>query len=283
MDILRHRLSEFGWIEGHDVAYELLWAENDYGRYPHMVRELIRRRVDVIVAPSADAALAAQQATATIPIVMVWALEPIRLGLIRSYARPGGNVTGLTTEAGYTIVEKYVDLLVQALPGLKRVAVLWNATSRVQRDVLGDMHDAARTHGISVLGVAVRARHDFETAFSRMAEEHAGALLILADPLFYTHRARLAELARAHRLPAMSSVADFVESGGLMRYIVAHHELWRRSAAYVDRVLRGVDPATLPVEQPRTFELVIHLGTARAIGLELPPAILVRADKVIDP
>lgn len=264
------------------MAYELLWAEGNHQRYPEMARELVRREADVIVAPSADAALAAQGATATIPIVMIWPLEPIRLGLIKSYARPGGNVTGLTTEAGSAIVVKYFDLLTQALPGLKRVAVLWNETSGVQREVLEDMRQTARAQGVRVVPVAVRAPEDFVPAFSRMSEERADALIILADTLFYAHRARLAALALAHRLPAMSSVVDFVESGGLMRYIVAHEDLWRRAAVYVDKILRGADPATLPVEQPNKFELVINLRTARSLGLNLPQSLLVRADRMIE-
>lgn len=282
IDALQRELHKRGWVEGRTVAYELLWADGDHARYAEMALELLRRKVDVIVAPSADAALAAQRATTTVPIVMIWPVEPIRLGLIKSYARPGGNLTGLTTEAGSTIVVKYFDLLAQALPGLSRVAVLWNATSHVQRGVLEDMQQPARAHGVQIVPIAVRTPEELAPAFERMSGERAGALIILADPLFFPHRDQLAALALAHRLPAMSSVVGFVESGGLMRYIVAHDDLWRRAAPYVDRLLNGADPATLPVEQPNKFELVVNLRTARALGVDLPRSILVRADKVIE-
>lgn len=282
IDAMRGKLHEYGWIEGKTVAYELMWADGDGGRFADLARELVRRKVDVIVAPSSDAALAAQSSTATIPIVMVWSVEPIRLGLIKSYAHPGTNVTGLTTEAGSTIIAKYLDLLTQALPDLSQVAVLRNATSAMQRRILLEMPEIASARNLQVLDFPVRTPDEFAPAFARMSAARAGALIVLADPLFYAHRSDLAALARARRLPSMSSVHEFVESGGLLRYIVDHLDLWRRSATYVHKLLLGADPAVLPVEQPARFELVVNLQTARAIGLALPPSILLRASKVIE-
>lgn len=279
---MRHKLRDYGWVEGQTIAYELLWAQGDSGRYAEMARALVRRGADVIVAPSADAALAARSATATIPIVMVWVVEPIRLGLVKSYAQPGGNVTGLTTEAGSTIVAKYLDLLAQAIPGLSRVAAMRNATSLVQQQIVRDMVAAGHVRGAEVADFPVHGPDDFGPAFRRLVDERIGALVVLADPLFYAHRRELAALARAHRLPTMSSVHEFVESGGLLRYIVDHLHLWQRAASFVDRLLRGADPRTLAVEQPSRFELVVSLQTARAIGLELPQSILLGASKVIE-
>jgi putative ABC transport system substrate-binding protein len=280
VDVMRAQMRERGWIEGTHILYELRWAEGDSQRYPAMAEELVRLKCDLIVAPSADAALAARNATAAIPIVTVFVTDPVRHGLVRSYARPGGNVTGMTTEAGSTIIAKYLDLLKQAIPRLKRVGLLWNASSNVQAQYLKDFAMPARTLGVELLTYGVRETG--ELAFARMAQEHAGALIVLADPLFFANRERIAELALRYRTPTMSSVVGLVEAGGLMRYIADFYDLWRRSARYVDEILRGADPAELAVEQPARFELVLNLRTARALGLTLPQSLLIRSDRVIE-
>jgi putative ABC transport system substrate-binding protein len=282
VDVMRAQMRERGWIEGKHIVYELRWAEGDYQRYPAMAEELVRLKCDLIVAPSADAALAAKNATAAIPIVTVFVTDPVRHGLVRSYARPGGNVTGMTTEAGSTIIAKYVDLLKQAIPRLQRVALLWNTSSNVQAQYLKDFATPARTLGVELLTYGVREAGELEPAFARMAQERAGALIVLADPLFFANRERIAELALRYRIPAMSSVVGLVEAGGLMRYIADFYDLWRRSVRYVDEILRGADPAELAVEQPARFELVLNLRTARALGLTLPQSLLIRADRVIE-
>lgn len=282
VDAVRGRLRESGWVEGQNIAYELQWSKGDVSRLPRMATELVRAGVDVIVAPSSDAVIAAKQATGSIPIVMVFAINPVGQGLIASYARPGGNVTGMTTEAGSGIVAKYLDILRETIPSLRRVAVLWNTTSPVQREVLRDMEQPAATLRLEVRGYGARALEDFAPAFARMAEEGCGALIILADSFFFQHRALLAQLALKHRLPAMSSVRDFVEEGGLMRYIADLLNLYRSAAGYVDRILRGAKPAELPVEQPTKFDLVINLKTARTLGLAIPQAVLLRANRVIE-
>ena len=280
---LRRGLHERGWIEGRNIAYEFRWAEGKSERFPEMVRELVRLKVDVIVAPSEDAALAAKTETQTTPIVTIYPLDPIRLGLIKSYAHPGGNVTGLTYEAGsQTTLGKGLDLLSQAVPGLSRVAVLWNPASPQSDRWLKEMQEPARELRLEVIPSGVRAPEEFGPAFARMSKDRAGALVILADPMFYLHRAPLAELAVRHRLPTLSVLVAWPEMGGLMTYQVDLLDLYARAAVYVDKILRGANPAELPVEQPTKFELVVNLKTARALGLKIPRPLLIRADRVIE-
>ena len=282
VDAVRGRLRESGWVEGRNIAYDLQWADGDSGRLPRMAAELVRLGVDVIFAPSTDAAMAAKQATSRIPIVMVYPINPVGQGLVASYARPGGNVTGMTTEAGSTIVAKYFDLLRETIPGLRRVGVFWNTTSPMQRRVLEDMEQPAATLRLDVRGYGARAPEDFAAVFARMAEERCGAVIILADTLFFQNRAQLAQLALEHRLPAMSSVYGFVEAGGLMRYIADLMGLYRSAAGYVDQILRGANPSELPIQQPTKFDLIVNLKTARALGLTIPQAILLRADRLLE-
>jgi putative ABC transport system substrate-binding protein len=282
VDAVRGRLRESGWVEGRNIAYELQWADGDAGRLPRMAAELVRLGVDVIVAPSADAIMAAKKATSRIPIVMVYPTNPVTLGFVTSHARPGGNVTGLSTEAS-TIVAKFLELLAEVVPALSRVAVLWNTAAPIHsKQAINDMKAPAALLKLEVRSYAVRTADDFVAAFARMAEERCGAVIILADTMFFQNRASLAQLALKHRLPAMSSVRDFVEEGGLMRYVPDLMELFRSAARYVDQILKGANPAELPVEQPTKFDLVVNMRTARAISLNIPQAILLRADTVIE-
>lgn len=280
---LHKGLHDRGWIEGKNLVFEYRSAEGRSERYPEMAREFVRLNVDVIVAPSEDAALAAKAATQTIPIVMVYPLDPIRLGLIESYAHPGGNVTGLTYEAGsQTTIGKQLELLRNTVPGLSRVAVLGNPGSPQSERWLNEMHDPARALRLEIFPIGARTADEFGPAFARMSEERAGALAILADPMFFLHRSQLAELAVRHRLPTMSALYAFPEAGGLMTYAVSIPDLFARAAVYVDKILRGANPAELPVEQPMKFELVLNLKTAKALGIKIPQSIMLRADRVIE-
>jgi len=280
---LRKGLQDYGWVEGRNFVLEYRSAEGKAERYPALADELMRLKVDIIIAPSEDAALAAKAATQTIPIVMIYPLDPIRLGLIDSYARPGGNVTGLTYEAGsQTTISKQLELLSEAVPGLSRVAVLWNPSSAQSERWLAEMQDPARAVHVELLPVEARAPKEFEPAFMRMSEDRVGALFIQADPMFYPHRKRLAALAVRYRLPTFSVLHKFPQAGGLMTYEVDVSELYARAAFYVDKILRGAVAAELPVEQPTKLMLRVNLKTAKAIGVTIPPSILVRADEVIE-
>jgi len=280
---LHKGLHDRGWIEGRNLAYEYRWAEGKAERFPAMAAELVRLKVDVIIAPSEDGALAAKAATRTIPIVTIYPLDPIRLGLIDSYARPGGNVTGLTYEAGsQTTIGKNLELLKDTVPGLLRVAMLWNPSSPQSERWLKESYAPARALGLELIQFGVPALEEFEPAFSRMTVDRAGALVIFADPMFFLHRVRLAELALRHRLPTMSALYAWPEAGGLMTYQVDLPDLYARAAVYVDKILRGANPAELPVEQPMKFELVINQKTAKGLGIQVPKPVLLRADRLIE-
>jgi putative ABC transport system substrate-binding protein len=280
---MRKGLERRGWLEGRDFVYEIRYAAGKAERYPALVDELIRLKVDVIIAPSEDGALAARAATRTIPIIMIYPLNPIRLGLIESYAHPGGNVTGLTYEVGsQTMIGKQLEMFKEAVPGISRVAVLWNPASAQSERWLTETRDPARRLSLEVLPIAVRAPEDLESAFSQMSERDANALYILADPMLYLHRAKLAELAVRRMLPALSGLYRWPQSGGLMAYEAVIPELYARATDYIDKILRGANPAELPVEQPTKFNLTVNLKTAKAIGITIPQSILLRADRVID-
>jgi ABC-type uncharacterized transport system substrate-binding protein len=280
---MRKGLQERGWVEGRNFVYEFRFAEGTAKRYPGFAEELVRLPVDVIIAPSEDAALAARAATRTIPIVMIYPLDPVRLGLIDSYAHPGGNVTGLCYEAAWgRWFEKQLDLIRQTVPGLARIAVLFNSSSPQSERWLEEMRDAARTLHLYLLPVAAQSPEEFGPAFVRISEQHAEALLIFADPMFYLHRAQLAEMALRHRLPTSSVLYKFPQAGGLMSYEVDIPNLYARATDYIDKIFRGANPAELPVEQPTKFRLTLNLRTAKAIGISIPPAIMLRADQVIE-
>jgi len=265
------------------LVYEIRYAAGKAERYPALVNELIRLKVDLIIAPSEDGAVAARAATRTIPIVMIYPLDPIRLGLIESYAHPGGNVTGLTYEAGsQTAIGKELELFKEAVPGISRVAVLWNPTSAQSERWLNETYDPARALGLEILPAGAGNPKDIEPAFARMAEAHADALFISADPMLYLHRAQLANLAVRHRLPTFSVLYRFPQMGGLMSYEVDIPALYARATDYIDKILRGANPAELPVEQPTKFILTVNLKTAKAIGITIPQSILLRADQMIE-
>jgi putative ABC transport system substrate-binding protein len=276
------KLRELGWIEGQNLVIEFRWAEGNVERLPELAAELVRLKMDVIVAPAGSAALAAKKATTTIPIVMIFPSDPVELGLIASLDRPGGNVTGTTFTSSAEIFAKQLQILKEAVPRASRVALLENpadASFAVEAKAVGT---AARTLGIRLQHVEARGPEQMESAFSAMTREQAGALLVSSSSTFLAHRTKLAELALRTRLPSMCSFREIVEAGCLMSYAVNMADFVGRAAVYVDKILKGAKPADLPVEQPTGFELVMNLKTAKAIGITIPPLVLQRADQIIE-
>jgi putative ABC transport system substrate-binding protein len=258
-------------------------AEGKLERFPALAAELVALKVGVTVAVSTLPALAAKQATRTLPIVFAAAADPVTSRLVTSLAQPGGNVTGLSLLAP-ELVGKCLELLTQAVPGVSRVAVLWQpggVGERTERDMLKEAEVAARALGVRLQVVEARGPQDFDRAFSDMTRVRAGALTVLPSGMFNNERRRLVDLAGKNRLPAVYPLREYVDAGGLMAYGPNLADLSRRAATYVDKILRGAKPADLPVEQPTKFELVINLKTAKALGLTIPPSLLGRADQLI--
>ena len=279
----REGLQELGYVEGRNILLERRFAGGRVDRYPDLVAELVRLPVDVIVAPGTAAAQAARRATATIPIVIVLAGNPVGDGLITSLARPGGNVTG-TTSVSAEIAGKYLELLREAVPAVSRVAVLWNPLTPPHTMHVKETEAAARTLGLTVQPVSVRRPDEIPGAFATMSRVRADGLIVLSDPMFdgsYRERMRIVELVAKNRLPTIYSIRELAQTGGLMSYGPSQPALFRRTATYVDKILKGAKPADLPVEQPTKFELAINLKTAKALGLTIPPAVLARADEII--
>ncbi len=282
-EAFRQGLRDLGYVEGRNVLIEYRDAEGKSERLPPLAAELVALKVDVIVAPSTPAALAAKQATRTLPIVFAGAADPVTSGLVTSLARPGGNVTGLSLLAP-ELVGKCLEQLKQAVPGVSRVAVLWQPGAlgeRTDKDMLKEAEVAARVLGVRLQFVEARGLEDFDRAFSDMTRARAGALTVLPSNMFLGERRRLVDLAAKHRLPAVYSSRDFIDAGGLMAYGANIADMQRRAATYVDKILKGAKPGDLPVEQPTKFELVINLKTAKALGLTIPPSLLQRADEII--
>jgi len=278
VEALRQGLRELGYAEGRNITLEYRWAEGRDERLAGLAAELVRLKVDVIVA-GGTGALAAKRATTTIPIVMPAIADPVGLGLVASLARPGGNVTGLTGQ-GDELPGKWMQLLKEAFPRVSRVAVLWD--SATSAELVRASEAAARSLDIRLQTLTVGRPDDFADAFAEAQKNRTEAMIVLGSSLFYAHRARLVELAAKHRLPTMYDQKDFVVgSDGLMSYGANFHDLFRRGALYVDKILKGAKPGDLPIEQPTKFELVINLKTAKALGLTIPPSVLGRADEVI--
>ena len=273
-------MRELGYVEGQNILVEGRFYGDHTERLPALAAELVQLKVDVIVAGAAPAPEAAQRATTTIPIVMVIHSDPVGSGLVASLAKPGKNVTGLST-LGPELVGKRLQLLKEAVPGISRVAVLSNPTDTSQALLLREAQVAARSLKVQLQVLEARAPSDFAGAFSAMTKERAGGVIIFTSSMFYNERTRIAELATRSRLPAIYSVKDFAEAGGLMAYGVNLGESFRRAATYVDKILKGAKPADLPVEQPTKFDFFINLKTAKALGLTIPPSLLGRADEVI--
>jgi len=271
-------LRDLGYVEGQNITIEWRVSEGKYERLPAFAIEIVRSKVDVIVVPANQNALAAQQATRTVPIIMIDITDPVESGLVAKLSRPGGNITGLSASVGSEIAGKQMELLKAAVPRVSRVAILANPGNSSHEFLMSEASRAARSLKIQVQALEARGPEDFANAFSAMTRERAGAVLILGDGMFSLNQARMADLVVKSRLPTMGprNVA-----GVLMSYHTSTPDLWRRAAAYVDKILKGANPADLPVEQPTKFELTINLKTAKALGLTIPPSLLERADEVI--
>jgi putative ABC transport system substrate-binding protein len=280
LDAFRRSLRDLGHLEGKNILLEYRFAEAKPERLPALAADLVRLDVDVIVAINTPASQAAKAATRTIPIVFTWVVDP--LSLVASLARPGGNVTGLTSMSG-DLGPKRLEILKEAFPGLTRVAVLWNAGNPTATRFFKDMESAAPQFGIHLqaLGVRGAGSHEVQGAVDAAARERAGALFVIEEAMLLAHRTLILDHASKRRLPTASTNREFVQAGGLVGYGVNLPEMFRQTARYVDKILRGAKPADLPVEQPTKLELVINTKTAQALGVTIPPALLVRADEVI--
>ena len=281
LDAFRQGLRELGYVEGQNILVEYRYAEGKFDRLPDLAAELVRLKVDVIVAAGGSVAIvAAKDAANTIPIVMTGTIDPVASGFVASLARPGNNITGLTV-GGPELYGKRLELLKETVPRVSRVAVFWGRTTPAGPLYLKEMRDPAQALGLKIQSLEVRSPKDLEGAFQAAAKERAGALTVGPDPLLTANRKQIVELAAKNRLPAIYPWREYVEDSGLMSYAPKLADLYRRAATYVDKILKGAKPADLPVEQPTKFELVINLKAAKQIGLTIPPNVLARADRVI--
>src|SRR5262249_14563480 len=277
----RNGLRELGWTEGKNIHIEYRHADGKDDRLPALAAELVGLRVDVIVAAVTPDALAAKRATRTIPIVMGGASDPIAVGLVENLARPGGNITGLSRMTA-ELAGKRLELLKEMVPGLSRVAVLWNPQSATSTLAWKELQQPARQLGIRLHSLEVRSGNDLDSAFVDAARACVGALFTGWDPVFFSNLRRIAGLAARNRLPSIFHVTEYTDAGGLVAYGPDRADIFRRAAAFVDKVLKGANPGDLPVEQPTKLELVINRKTAKEIGLTIPQNVLFRADRVIE-
>ena len=277
LDAFRQGLRELGWVEGQNIVIDYRYAEGRVDGLPDLAADLVR-----LASLGTQGVTAAKNATETIPIVMIAVRDPVDTGLIASLARPGGNVTGVSGYAGLETVAKQLALLNETVPKIRRVAILSNPGNAYHQLAIRELNVAARSSGVQLQLLEARGPNEFDGAFAAMAKERVGALLVVSDAIFNNHRTRLADLAARSRLPAAYGVRESVEAGGLMSYGPSFLDLHRRAATYVDKILKGAKPAELPVERPTTFELVINVKTAKALGLAIPQSMLQRADHVIE-
>jgi putative ABC transport system substrate-binding protein len=280
LDAFLKRLRELGWIEGRTVAIEYAWGQGSSERFAEIAADFVRLKVDVIVTSGTANVIAAKQATSVIPIVFAVAGDPIANNLVASLARPGGNVTGLSSVAT-DLAGKRLELLRMAVPGFRRLATIGNVGNSLAVLEMKEVQAAAARFGLEAAALEIRRAEDIAPAFEAL-KGGADGLYVVADPLVNTHRARIHTLAMGARLPAIYNAKEHVEAGGLMSYGPNFRQLYRRTAEFVDKILRGAKPADIPVEQPTKFDLVVNLTTAKALGLEVPPTLLARADEVIE-
>ena len=274
----RQGLRDLGYVEGQNILLEFRSAGGKPERFPALAADLVRLKVDIIVASGTAGIRAAREASTTIPIIMAVHGSPVEAGFVNSLARPGGNITGLSF-VNAELSAKRVELLKELIPKVRRVVAFWDPTTpRLNADVTDR---AARSLGLQLEVIEARGRADFAGAFAATGRQRAGAVIPLASPVFVSERRVLVDLAARHRLPAMYETREFVDEGGLASYGAHYPDLFRRAAVFVDKILKGAKPADLPVEQPTRFELVVNMKTAKALGLTIPPSILVRADQVI--
>ncbi len=284
INAFRQGLRELGYVEGENILVEYRTADSKIERFVDQASEFVRLKVDIIVASNTPAARAAQQATNTIPIVVPVMGDPVRDRLVASLARPSGNITGLTF-LGPELLPKRLGLLKEALPTAYRVVALWHPGAygeRTMGDMIKETEAAAQTLGVQLRLVAVQGPDELESAFSTIAGERADALLVFPSPTLFAERQRIVDLTAKYRLPSMAMGREFAELGGLMAYGASISGLFQRCATYVDKIIKGAKPADLPVEQPTKFDLVINIKTAKALGIDVPPSLLARADEVIE-
>ena len=275
------RLSELGYAEGKNLAIEWRFAGGDYARLPAMAAELVQANVDVMLALGPPAVDAVRKATTTIPVVIVVSIDPVDAGFVKSLARPGGNITGLSNLAG-DISPKHLELLHTIAPKVARMAVLMNPGNSAHAAMLKSVETAAQSIGVRILPVKAQTPPEIESAFAIMVRERAGAVMIGLDPLFIQQERQIATLAMQNRLPSIFANREFVQAGGLMSYGQNQGDIYRRAAEFVDRILKGTKPGDLPVEQPTRLELIVNGKTAKALGVTIPATILVRADQIIE-
>jgi ABC-type uncharacterized transport system substrate-binding protein len=277
----REGLRDLGYVEGQNIVIEYRWADGDYNRFPALVSELLALNVEVIVTAGTPAALVIKKATNSVPLVMVAVGDPIGTNIVTSLAHPGGNITGLSSIAP-ELEGKRLELLKEVIPKLSRVAVFWNPLNSFHVGALERARAAAETLQIQVQALGVRVQEELDDAFASVVKERPDALLVLADRVFLHNRARMMDFATKNRLPSINAYPELVEAGGLMSYGPSYEDMHRRAALYVDKILKGANPDELPVEQPTKFTLMISLKAAKALGLTVPPTLLVRADEVIE-
>jgi putative ABC transport system substrate-binding protein len=277
----REGLLSLGYEEGRNIHIEYRWADGDYDRFPALIAELLAAKVEVIVTAGTPAAQAVKRATTTVPLVMVAVGDPVGTGIVKSLARPGSNITGLSSIA--TDLEgKRLELLRELMPTLSRVAIFWNPVNAFHNGSMKEAHAAAAKLKITLLPIEVRRAEDFDAAFQVLLKERPEALHILADRVFLHDREPFMAFATTHRIPSISAYRELVQAGGLMSFGPSYEHMHRRAADYVDKILKGAKPGDLPVEQPTKFDLRVNLKTAKTIGLKVPDAFLLRADEVIE-
>jgi ABC-type uncharacterized transport system substrate-binding protein len=279
-ELFRRELRSLGYVEGKNIALEYRYAEGRLDRLPALVDELIHLKVDVLLTPATPAALAAKNATRTVPIVFYTGSDPVALGLVDSLARPGGNITGFTTIEA-VLVGKRLELLKETVSKLSRVAALWNPEDPISVQTWKESQLPARDLGLELYSMEVTSVDKFESAFKETTKAGSAALALMGSPFFFSHQKKIVELTTKNRLPAIYGQREFVGSGGLMSYGADEAEPYKRAAIFVDKILKGTKPADIPVEQPTKFELMINLKAAKQIGLTIPPNVLARADRVI--
>jgi putative ABC transport system substrate-binding protein len=273
-------MRDLGYVEGKNLVIEWRFAEGKYERLPGMAAELVQLKVDVIMALGPPAVVAAQKATTTIPIVIVTSVDPVSAGFVKSLARPGGNTTGFSNLAG-DISPKHLEMLLATLPTLSRVAVLVNPANSAHGTILKDVQAAAQKVRVTVVPVEAQTPHEIESAFSSMARQNVGAVIVVLDPFLIQQGSEIAAQAAKHRLPSIFANREYAEAGGLMSYGQNQIDIYRRAATYVDKIFKGAKPGDLPVQQPIKLELVINVKTAKALGITIPQNVLLRADEVI--
>jgi putative ABC transport system substrate-binding protein len=276
----REQLRELGYVEGQNVTFEFRWGDQQVGRLRSLAAELVSAKADILVTAGSEAALAARQATRSIPIVMATGADPVRLGVVASLARPGGNVTGMFSLSN-ELAGKRLEFLKQLIPRVSRVAFLHHSDNRASALTLREAQSAASPLGLVVQAVDVRGPKELDAAFVAMKRAHAEALMVSETTAFFAERRRIADLALMHRLPTSAQAKEYAEAGALFSYGTDYLDLFRRAAMYVDKILKGAKPGDLPIEQPTKFEFVVNLRTAKALGLTIAQSVLLRADEVI--